>query len=107
MPEIDRDALVPEGRRHVGNHVPVVARGVVDQHGDGAEPSGDLTDGGLIGGDVAHIAFDEQRGGIAGSRELLDQGLRGGFIDVDEAYPGTLLGEVLDDRGTDTGTAAR
>ena len=93
-------ALVPEiglDRRHI---VPVVARGVVHQHGDRAEPAADLGDGGAQGGDIAQVAGDEHRVGAAGG------GLPARPVEVEEGDTGALGGEMLHHARTDPAGAA-
>ena len=107
MAQVDRDALIPEVRRHLVERMAIVARGVVHQHRDGPELRRHTLDGPLIGRDIADVARDEQRHGEAPRLDPVDQRPRGRLVDVDEADPGTLLGEMLDDRGADAGAAAR
>jgi hypothetical protein len=105
--EVDGHALVPEVRRHPVDRVPVVARGIVDQHREVAELRGHSRDGLLVVLDPAHVASDEERYGMARRTDPVDQRQRCRLVDVDEAHPGALRREVLDDRGTDARTAAR
>ena len=100
MPQIDRDALVPELGRDILELMPVVARGIVDQRGDRPVLGGHLADRRLIGLHVADVAFDEERTGLP------DQRLGGRLVDVDEADLRALRREMLDDRGADARAAA-
>ena len=103
MPEVGRDALVVVVGRHRVPGVPVVARGVVDQHLSRADALLECREGALQGIDVAQVARLE----VHGRTELARQGCSLLGIEVHEAHARALPGEGADDVGTDARRAAR
>ena len=84
-----------------------IVTGIVDEHANGAQVVLDAAQMVLIGVGVANITGTETRPMLASRRQPLDQRFAGRAIDIAERNVCTLLGKMFDQRGTNTGAAAR
>jgi hypothetical protein len=104
--QIDRHAVVPVGHRDVLGAVPVVVAGIVDERADRPVAGRHLGHRGAQALDIAQVAFDVARPGMAARGDPLDQGPRGLGRKVDEGDARTLGAEMLDQALADAGAAA-
>ena len=95
MLEIERLAVAPVFGRELGQRVPCVIAGIVDEHPDGSQLRVDLTKMRLIRSGVADVTEAELRSVFASRGETRDQCVAGSNVDIAKRHARALLCKVL------------